>query len=154
MREVTLWNPFIELTRRHRNINELFDLPFKAGRKETNLFRQWPALDSYEKDGQYFVRLDLPGVDPKEVEVIAEGNSLTIKGERKNVKEVEEENYSYRETSAGRFERRLALPKGVDADKIAARYDQGVLEISVPLPVQLVSKKVPVQIEDGHDKAH
>ncbi len=149
MREVTLWNPFLELTRWHRNIDELFDHPFKAGREETNLFRQWPALDSYEKDGQYFVRLDLPGVDPKEVEVIAEGNSLTIKGERKNVKEVEEENYSYRETSAGRFERRLALPKGVDADKIAARYEQGVLEISVPLPEQLVSKKVPVQIEDG-----
>ena len=149
MREVTLWNPFQELTHWHRDIDELFGLPLKKRRGEINLFRQWPILDSYVKDGKYVLRLDLPGVDPKEVEIIAEGNSLLVKGERKNVKEVEEKNYTYRETSAGRFERRLALPRGVDTDKIAARFDQGVLEISVPLPEQLVSKQVPIHIEDG-----
>ena len=106
-------------------------------------------MDGYEKDGKYFIRLDLPGVEAKEVEVVAEGNSLIIKGERKNEKEVDEKNYFYRETSTGRFERRVALPKGVDTSKIAARFEKGVLEISVPLPVHLAAKKVEIQIEDG-----
>lgn len=149
MQELTLWNPFQELTRWHMNIDELFDLPFGFGPNEIHPPRRWPVLDSYEKDGKYVLRLDIPGVDPKEVKIITEGNSVIIKGERKNVKEVEEKNYTYRETSTGRFERRLALPKGVDTDKIAARFDQGVLEISVPLPEQLVSKQVPIHIEDG-----
>lgn len=152
MRELTRWNPFHELTNWHRDIDGLFnrflDLPF-AGHEKTHLTNWWPALDTYEKDGQYFVRLDLPGVDPKDVEVVAEGDSLIIKGERKKAKEIEEKNYHYRETSYGRFERRLGLPKGVDANKVGARYANGVLEISMPLPAHLVGKRVPIQIEGG-----
>jgi HSP20 family protein len=137
------------LTHWQRDIDDLFALPFRLGREEDQPSRWWPALDGYEKDGKYFIRLELPGVEAKEVEVVAEGNSLIIKGERKNEKEVDEKNYFYRETSTGRFERRVALPKGVDTSKIAARFEKGVLEISVPLPVHLTAKKVEIQIEDG-----
>jgi HSP20 family protein len=149
MRDLVRWNPFHELTHWQRDIDDLFALPFSLGREEDQLSRWWPALDGYEKDGNYFIRLELPGVEPKEVEVVAEGNSLIIKGERKNEKEVDEKNYFYRETSTGRFERRVTLPKGVDTSKIAARFEKGVLEISVPLPVHLAPKKVQIQIEDG-----
>lgn len=62
---------------------------------------------------------------------------------------MEEKGYHYRETSYGRCERRLALPKGIETNKIAARYDKGILEISMPLPPHLVAKKVPIQIEGG-----
>ncbi len=109
-------------------------------------------MEGYEKEGQYFVRLDLPGVDPKDVEVLAENDSLIIKGERKKAQEVEEKGYHYRETSYGSFERRLALPKGIETNKIAARYDKGILEISIPLPPRLVAKKVPIQIEGGNSE--
>ena len=151
MRDLVSWNPFYELTHRHRNLDDFFGLPFSLGREEDQLNRWWPALDGYEKDGQYFIRLDLPGVEAKEVEVVAEGNSLIIKGERKNEKEVDEKNYFYRETSSGGFERRIVLPKGVDTSKITARFEKGVLEISVPLPVHLAAKKFQIQIEDGKD---
>ncbi len=156
MRDLVRWNPFQELTHWHRDLDDFFGLPFSLGREENQLSRWWPALDGYEKDGKYFIRLDLPGVEAKEVEVVVEGDSLIIKGERKNEKEVDEKNYFYRETSAGRFERRVALPKGVDASKIEARFEKGVIEISVPLPVHLAAKKVQIQIEDeksGQNKA-
>ena len=149
MRDLVRRNPFHELTHWQRDIDDLFALPFRLGWEEDRPSRWWPALDGYEKDGKYFIRLELPGVEAKEVEVVAEGNSLIIKGERKNEKEVDEKNYFYRETSTGQFERRVTLPKGVDTSKIAARFEKGVLEISVPLPVHLTPKKVPIQIEDG-----
>ncbi|NIO11300.1 MAG: Hsp20 family protein [Deltaproteobacteria bacterium] len=149
MRDLVRWNPFHEFAHWHKDIDDFFGLPFRSEGEVDRLSRWWPALDGYEKDGQYVLRLDLPGMDAKEVEIEAEGNSLVIKGERKSEKQGEEKNYFYRETSTGRFERRIALPKGVDTSKIAARFDKGVLEISVPLPVHLAPKKVQIQIEDG-----
>ncbi len=149
MRDLVRRNPFHELTHWQRDIDDLFALPFRLGREEDQPSRWWPALDGYEKDEKYFIRLELPGVEAKEVEVVAEVNSLIIKGERKNEKEVDEKNYFYRETSTGQFERRVTLPKGVDTSKIEARFEKGILEISVPLPVHLAPKKVEIQIEDG-----
>jgi HSP20 family protein len=89
------------------------------------------------------VRLDLPGINPNDVHVQAEGNLLTITGERK----AEEEGPAYQETFYGNFERQVALPQGVEADKISAHYEHGVLEIRVPLPEQLVGRQIPIQIE-------
>jgi hypothetical protein len=86
-----------------------------------------------------------PGVNPSDVNVHTEANLLTITGERKG----EEKGPEYRETFYGKFERQIALPQGVEADKITARYEQGVLEIHVPLSAQLVGRKVPIQIEQN-----
>jgi HSP20 family protein len=105
-------------------------------------------METYRKNNEYVVRLDLPGVDPKDVSVQAEGNLLSITGERK----AEESGPEYRETFYGKFERSLALPQGVETDKIAARYEKGVLEIHVPLPAQLAGRRIPVQIEQTESK--
>lgn len=72
---------------------------------ETDLTSWLPPMEAYEKDGQYFVQLDFPGVQPKDVEVSAEDDSLIIKGERKKAQEIEKKGRNYRETSYGRFER-------------------------------------------------
>ena len=100
-------------------------------------------METYRRDNEYVVKLDLPGVNPNDVNVHTEANLLTITGERKG----EENGSDYREAFYGKFERQLALPKGVEADKIAARYEHGVLEIRVPLPAQLAGRQVPIQIE-------
>jgi HSP20 family protein len=100
-------------------------------------------METYRKDNDYVVRVDLPGVDPKNVHVQADGNLLTITGERKS----EEKRPEYQETFYGKFERQIALPQGVEADKIAARYEHGVLEIRLPLPAQLAGRKIPIEIE-------
>jgi HSP20 family protein len=107
-----------------------------------------PRAESFRKDNEYVVRLDLPGVDPNDVHVQAEGNLLTISGERKS----DHTGPDYRETYYGKFERSVSLPQGVETDKIAARYEHGVLEIKVPLPAQLAGRKIPIQIEQKENR--
>jgi HSP20 family protein len=115
---------------------------------ETSLSGWVPRIETYRKDNEYVVRLDLPGVDPKDVQVHAEGNVLSISGERKT----EEKGQDYRETSYGKFERTVTLPQGVETDKIAARCEHGVLEIRVPLPARLAGRKIPIQIDQENKK--
>lgn len=118
MRELIRLIPSQELTDWHRDIDELFNQfihrPLLEGNIEASLTTWLPTMEAFVKGGRYFVQLDLPGIDPKDVEVSAENNSLIIKGERKKGHEAEEKGYHYSETSYGRFERRFALPKGVD----------------------------------------
>jgi HSP20 family protein len=144
--ELTRWNRSQELSSWHRDIDDLFGRFF--GGPETSLGGYVPRIETYRKDNEYVVRLDLPGVDPKDVQVHAEGNVLSMSGERKT----EEKGQDYRETSYGKFERTVTLPQGVETDKIAARCEHGVLEIRVPLPVRLAGRKIPVQIDQTENK--
>jgi len=93
------------------------------------------------------VRADVPGVDPKDVEVSVRGNILTIKGERKEEKEVKSEDYIRREASYGSFERRMTLPEGANTEKITANFKNGMVEIKMPMAKTVEAKKVPVQVE-------
>ena len=127
----------------HREIDALFDGAF--GNQETAPATEWaPRVETFAKDDNVVVRADLPGVDPKEVDISLEGNVLTVSGERK----AEHEDADYREVSYGRFERRIRVPNGTDAEKITAKYTNGVLEVTVPLP-KPVTRKVPVEVTNG-----
>ncbi len=144
MRSLVPWNTYQELSTWHRDIDELFRRFFP---EEGEASGNWvPAMEVFERDGHYVVRADLPGVNPNELEISVVNDSLIVKGERRKSDEVKENDYHYRETAYGRFERRWALPKGVDRDKVAAKYENGVLEISVPLPQSATTKKVPIKI--------
>ena len=101
---------------------------------------------------QRSIRADVPGVDPNEVEVSVLDDALTLKGERKRSNEVKEKDYHYSETAYGRFERTFALPKGIDPEKIAAKFENGVLEISMPLPQSATAKKVPIETSANQPK--
>ena len=140
------WNPTEELSNWHRDIDELFGRFFQ--RPESPIQSWVPRMETYRKDNDYIVRIDLPGVNPEDVHVETEGNFLMISGERKG----EEKGSEYRETFYGRFERQITLPQGVQADKVTARYQHGVLEVQVPLPAQLAGRKVPIQIEEQDKK--
>lgn len=144
LNELVRWNPFEEeLSSWHRDIDDLFGRFFE--RPELRGVGGVPPMETYRKDGNYVVRLDLPGVDPKDLDVGMEGDLLTIKAERK----AEEKGPEYRETYHGKFERTVRLPHGVKAEKITARYENGVLELLVPLPVEIAGKKIPIQIAAG-----
>ena len=146
LNELMRWNPTEELSNWHRDIDDLFGRFFE--RHENAVAANWvPRIESFRKDNDYVIRVDLPGVNPNDVHVQAEGNVLTITGERKS----EDKGPKYRETFYGKFERQLALPQGAEADKIVARYEHGVLEIRVPLPAQLAGRMIPIQI-DHKDK--
>ncbi|MFQ5681692.1 MAG: Hsp20/alpha crystallin family protein [Candidatus Binatia bacterium] len=153
MRELIHWNPFRELASWHTDIDDLFSGGFPSPvtkRGAEPLGAEWlPAVETFSKDGKQILRLDLPGVEPKDVEVAMVDDTLIIKGERKSSDEVKEKDYHYRETSYGRFERRLALPNGVDGNKVQAAYKNGVLEISIRLPAKLTRQSIPIQTDEN-----
>ena len=142
LNELVRWNPFEdELSSWRHDIDDLFGRFFE--RPELRRTAGLPPMETYRKDGNYVMRFDLPGVDPKDLDVHVEGDLLTIKAERK----AEEKGPEYRETFYGKFERAVTLPHGTKAEKITARYEHGVLELVVPLPVELAGKKIPIQTE-------
>lgn len=138
--EVTRWHPFV--FRGHRDFDAVLDR--FLGRRESDEGWTLP-MDAYASDGKYVIRLDLPGVDPEDLDVQVEGRVLTIRGDRK----VETADHHLRETVHGKFERAVRLPNGVDADRVEARYRNGVVEVTAPLPAKPVGRKVPVRREGG-----
>jgi HSP20 family protein len=124
----------------HRDIDSLFEDFF--GRNPVEATADWaPRLETFVTDEALHIRTDLPGVEPKAVEITIEDDVLTIRGERK----AERESAAYREINYGRFERRIRVPQGTEADKITASYANGVLDVTVPIP-KPVSRKVTVNV--------
>ncbi len=150
MRALAPWRPMRELSSLHDEIDKIFSDFFGTGdRWMTKPFDMGfsPAVESYVKDGSLVVRADLPGIDPKDVELAIEGDRLHIRGERKEEKEHKDKQYLHREVTAGRFERTLMLPGGVDPDSVKATYRDGVLEVTMNAPKELVPKKVEIEIK-------
>jgi HSP20 family protein len=145
---LTPWRPFRELERLSREFEERFPRFFGGHLLENGETEYLPALESYLKDGNLVVRADLPGIDPKEVEVTVLGNTLTIKGERKEKKEIKREDYIRREMSYGSFERRMTLPEGAQTDKIKAQFKNGVVEITMPIAKEVAARKITVEPEE------
>ena len=128
-----------------REIDELFSSLFSMPAHDNWL----PSMESYTKDGKLELRVDLPGVDPKDVEISLEATQLVIRGERKSERE---EKNGYREVRYGKFERRFTVPKGIDAEKAEARYDNGVLALTLPLPDAPKPKRIAVATSAAEEK--
>jgi HSP20 family protein len=105
-----------------------------------------PAVESYTKDGKLFVRAELPGVDPADLQVTLTGNKLQIMGEKKATREVNETDVHFREIAQGRFERNFTLPEGIRSEQLKARFDNGVLELSIPVPEESQPRKIQIDI--------
>jgi HSP20 family protein len=93
------------------------------------------------------VRVALPGVDPKDVELSVNDNVLTVKGQRKHQGEARNGGHFLREFSYGTFERALVLPEGVDPAGVTAKFTNGILEIAIPAPVAPAPRKVEIKVE-------
>ena len=122
---LTKWDPFREL----RSVEEEFDRMVGQRLART----AWvPPLDVGETEANFAVTVDLPGLEPDQVEVTFEDGLLTIRGQREFTKEVDEEQYHRIERSCGSFARSVRLPRTADAEKIEASFDKGVLTVEVP----------------------
>lgn len=107
---------------------------------------QWlPAVDISEEESRYLIHADLPGIDPKEIEITAENGVLTIQGNRSSEKEDKQEGYTRRERSYGSFYRSFTLPDNADTDAIEAKGKDGVLEISLPKVKAKQAKRITVK---------
>ena len=106
-----------------------------------------PSIDVYEEKDSVVVKAELPGMTKEDIEVNLAGEDLTIKGEKKEDKEVKEDNYYRRERSYGSFLRTVALPSEVKSDEIKASFKDGVLEIRLPKTEDAKKKSVSVKID-------
>ena len=147
MTNLTLWRPHREPFNLRHDIDDLFNQffgPDRARNVRAGRVGLMPAIETFTRDDQLVVRVDLPGIDPAAVEIAVEGTTLTIKGERKWTTEGKEPGRTYSEVAYGSFERTLTLPPGVDSESVQASYKDGVLEVTMKAPASLVSRKVPI----------
>jgi HSP20 family protein len=142
------FDTFDELFRRLEA--ELADVFGRNGAGSDGDARLFPPVEIQRTDGEIVVRMELPGVDPDSVDVTLDDNILRVRAERR-VSTEEKGDYLRREFEYGIYERHIALPAGIDPEKLSARYDAGILEVRVPYPgAQAV--KVPVQVGSGEQK--
>ena len=128
-----------------QQINDLFDFP-RLPEMQGLLDRPMaPAIDIIEHADRYTVECDLPGIDQKDIDLSYASGALTIKGEKKGEKEAERGKVYRKETWEGSFQRTIALPTPVDAEKIEASYRDGVLSIELPKTADARTRKIELK---------
>lgn len=142
------WEPVRELNTLQQEINRLFgsffDQPATVPANGGSLRRWIPAMDLVETDDAYVLRADLPGLSSEDVKIEFEENVLTISGERRTEDDKRADGYYRIERASGAFARSLTLPRGVDAERIEAKFTDGVLEIRIPRPEQSKPRRVTI----------
>jgi HSP20 family protein len=145
---IVRWEPFRDLMTTQREFDRLFKEAFNPFFGENDLStRTWaPPVDIFEDENDIVLKAELPGVDPKDVEVKVEDNTLYLKGERKFEKEVKEENYHRVERSYGSFARSFSLPNSINAEKVKAEYKDGLLTLTLPKREEAKPKTIKIDV--------
>ena len=143
---ITRYEPWGMLNQLYREMDSMFQPPIAPTEDNQKLERaDWaPAVDIRERGNEYVLQVDLPGVDPKQVEITAEDGVLEIKGERNSEMKQSQEGFTRVERSFGMFYRRFNLPDGVDADGIRANAEHGVLTVTIPKAEARKPRKIEV----------
>lgn len=146
--EIAPWRPFKELERIRKEMDQLWESFFERRPFRGEEISEWfPSIDFSETKNNYVIKAELPGIDPKNVDISLTENVLTIKGEKKQEKEEETENYHFVERSYGSFTRSIRLPGQVQSDKISATYKNGVLKIVLPKTEEAKKKEIKIKVE-------
>lgn len=147
MTSLIRWDPFREAMSLRNAIDRLFEESFVSPRFGwlAPLGAADVAIDMYETKDQVVVKAALPGIKPEQTEVTITGNTLTIRGEAKEEKEIKEENYICRERRMGAFSRSIALPDGLKTDKAEATFENGVLTLTIPKAEEKKAKTIKIK---------
>ena len=147
MTVLTRFYPYRELNTLQDRVNRLFHESFSGGRDESLATSSFaPAVDVYEDEHNVTLKIEVPGIDEKDIDVRIENNVLTVHGERKFEKEEKEENYRRVERQYGSFSRTFTLPNTVDTESVSADYEKGVLKIKLAKKVEAKPKQIKVNV--------
>jgi len=142
---ITRWDPFRDVVALQNRFNTLFrDLNEGEGTLTTASFI--PAVDVYEDEKKVVLKLEVPGIEEKDLGVSVENNTLTVKGERNFEKEEKEENFHRIERRYGSFYRAFTLPSTVDTENVAASYNAGVLKLELKKKSEAQPKQIKVNV--------
>jgi HSP20 family protein len=146
MTVLTRWNPYRELNALQNSMNRLFDTQF-GGRDESLTTGAFvPPVDVYEDEHSIQLKLEVPGIAEKDLDIRVENNTLTVSGERKFEKDEKEENFHRVERRYGSFSRSFSLPNTVNTEDVKADYEQGVLKIRLAKRQEAKPKQIKVNI--------
>jgi HSP20 family protein len=147
MTVLTRWNPYRDLSALQNRMSRLFEEQYGAGREESLTAGAFvPAVDVYEDEHSIQLKLEVPGIDEKDLDIKVENNVLSVSGERKLEKEEKEENFHRVERRYGSFTRSFTLPNTVSTDGIQADYDHGVLKIRLAKRAEAKPKQIKVSV--------
>jgi HSP20 family protein len=146
MTVLTRWEPFREFSTLQDRINRVFRESYNGSHDDSLTSTFAPAVDVYEDEHQVALKIDVPGIDEKDIDVRVENNTLTVHGERKIEKEEKEENYRRVERQYGSFTRTFNLPQTVDTESVSASYDKGVLKIVLPKKAEAKPKQIKIGV--------
>jgi HSP20 family protein len=153
MTVLTRFQPFREFSTLQDRINRVFRESYRGEGQDDSLTASSfaPAVDVYEDEHKVTLKIDVPGIDEKDIDIRLENNALTVHGERKIETEEKEENYRRVERQYGSFTRNFTLPTTVDSENVSATYDKGVLKIALPKKAEAKPKQIKVSV--GSEKS-
>lgn len=146
---MSVLTPFRGFSTLQDQINRVFNEAFERRGEESNLTSWAPAADIYETENELVVKADLPDIDPKDLDIRVENNILTIRGERKFSRNINEENYLRVERAYGTFSRSFALSNTVNTESIRAEYQNGALTLHVPKREEAKPRQIKVNVESA-----
>ena len=148
---ITRWDPFRELATIQGRMNRLFQDSYGQDQElGTSAFA--PPVDVYEDEHNIVLKVEVPGIDEKDIDIRLENHTLVVRGERKFEKEEKEENFHRVERRYGSFVRTFTLPNTVNPENVRADYDKGVLRITLEKKAEAKPKQIKVNVGSGQGK--
>jgi HSP20 family protein len=149
---ISRWEPFRELATMQRGLNRIFsdafphawERPFRGDEPDVRVWA--PAVDIFETDKNMVFKVELAGVDPNDVEIRVEGNTLYLRGQRKADKDAKDQKYHQVERFFGSFARSFTLPRSVDGGQVAAEYHDGILTLTLPKKEEAKPKTIKINV--------
>jgi HSP20 family protein len=148
---ITRWDPFREVVALQNRVNNLFR-EMNEGDSPLTAASFVPAVDIYEDSQKVVLKLEVPGIEEKDLDIRVENNTLMVKGERKFEKEEKEENFHRIERRYGTFYRAFTLPSTVDTEHVQANYQNGILKLELSKKPEAQPKQIKVNIGGGAKK--